>query len=103
MNIISKKEIVKTWNEVFSNSSMSVRNSCFNDGLSCSGRLAKDITECSNGILENDPLNYGFIIYENNYEECRTFIRIKPNNSNMCYSSIWLRKKNSIPRGSRRG
>ena len=91
---ISKERIKELWSEVFPNSNMYINNACLGSGLSCSGRLAKDKSECNNNIIENDPLTYHFLIENGNYEEYRAYIYIKPTNPYMVYSSQRLRKKN---------
>lgn len=92
---MEKEKIVELWKDVFPNSSMFIRNALVGgNGFSCCGRLSNGKNEVSNGILENDPLTFYFLIENNNYYEYRAYIHIKPNNKYMVYSTVNLRKKN---------
>ena len=71
-----------------------IRNAFLGSGLTCKGILANDISECSNRILQNDPLNYGFSIINGQYEEYHSGIFIRPSKPNLCYEFVKLRKKN---------
>jgi len=94
MNNITKEKVSETWQKVFPNSRVYIKNHCLGEGFSCYCTLAKDKSETIHNILENDPLNYSFSLYGNDYEEYSSFIHIKPENQYLAYSSKRIRKKN---------
>jgi hypothetical protein len=57
--------------------------------------LARDRSECSNGILENDPLNYMFEIDGEQYRETLHSLYIRPDNPRLyAYGRVKIRKRN---------
>ena len=92
-NEFIETSIKETWNKVFPNSSITVRNGGYGT-LYCNAYLAKDKTEFANGISQNDPLNYSFCISSFVYSEmCCSIGNLKPNDKFHVYSSLSIRKK----------
>lgn len=92
---MTHEEIKNLWQKIFPNSNILISKMCFGEGLHFRGILARDKSEVSNGIIENDVLHYQFTIEAGNYEEYYApKIFIKPDNPLYCYSSVKLRRKN---------
>lgn len=92
---MTHEEITNLWKKIFPNSNVLISKMCFGNGLHYRGILAKDKTEVSNGIIENDCLHYTFTIEEWAYQEYhRPLIYIRPENKYFAYSSVKLRRKN---------
>lgn len=91
---ITVEAVVNVWREVFPNSKIYPSKGCLGGGVFFKGKLSSDKSEVSNGILENDPLHYVFIIEEGNYREHSQHIYIRPSSKYYAYDSVKLRKKN---------
>jgi hypothetical protein len=88
---MTPQEVMDCWHAVFPNSMVSTTTSFGAHGFRF--MLAKDLTECSNRIAENDPLMYGGIIRDGNWSEAYSHMYVKPTEPNRVYSSVKLRAK----------
>lgn len=89
---VTPATVADAWYSVFPNSMCNARNIMGDNAFSF--RLAKDKSEVSNGILENDPLSYSAFIRDGNWEEHMGSLSIAPEaGSYMAYGSARLRKK----------
>ena len=92
---MTPQDIQQCWNEVFPNSNGTVTQ--IMGALFLRGHLAKDLTECPNRIIDNDPLMYVGCIREDvgghTWSETNAHLYIKPVEFNRVYSSAQLRRK----------
>ncbi|MFA6198880.1 MAG: hypothetical protein WC679_00540 [Bacteroidales bacterium] len=93
---MTAEEIKVIWAKVFPNSFLSIGKGALGGGLYATGYLAKDKSEFSNGISNNDPLRYRFNIDNGvDYEEDGASLLQNPEKGSfMAFSSVKLRKKN---------
>lgn len=92
---MTPQDIQQCWNEVFPNSNGTVTQ--IMGALFLRGHLAKDLDECPNRIIDNDPLVYVGCIRESSdgyvWSETNAHLYVKPVEFNRVYSSVHLRKK----------
>ena len=91
---MNKNQVIECWLEVFPNSRAWASDSHFGGDFTGFGMyLAKDKSECANGIIDNDPLSYAACIENNTWSEDRLYMFVAPTNKYHAYSSVKLRKK----------
>lgn len=90
---LTNEEIKALWVDIFPKSMMLCRKACLGDSYFFDGKLAGNINESANRIIENDPLNYGFEIDGDTYKEYSNSILIKPDNQYMVYGRSHMRRK----------
>lgn len=93
MNNLTNEKILEIWKKIFPHSLMIIRKASLSEYYFYDGFLAENKTECSNGYLDNDMLNYRFEIDNNIYKEFCCSILTKPENNLYCYGRQKLRKK----------
>ena len=91
--LLTHEDVVSAWKQIFPNSSVGV-SKAFGSGYTFKFRLAKDKTEVSNGILDNDPLYYTALLDKDLFAEYTGSLLVKPpEGSHMAFGSEKLRKK----------
>lgn len=89
---MTPQDIRDCWNEVFPNSTSSATQAHLS--IRFRGYLAKDVSECSNHIMDNDPLMYiGHMQGGGWWVENLVYMYIKPTEPHMAYSTVRLRRK----------
>lgn len=89
---ITALDIQNAWLEVFPESSAQIRTILYSTSVTM--HLAKDASECTNQILENDPLKYVCWISGEDVKEDRVYIlTVPPKDSNLVYASAKMRRK----------
>jgi hypothetical protein len=76
---ITYEDVKTAWLRVFPNSSVQVNKAALSkDAYTFKFRLAKDKTEVSSQIMDNDPLNYTGILENNTFKEWSGSMLVKP-------------------------